>query len=639
MEFGNLCYYKPYEDVLMIPRIIFLFCLFGWTVCAQNVITPVSPDTQATWLHHVIPLPHEIAISNQVSVPSSSLVIVVSPNAGDIVKQAASELRDLIKQKAGAAPASSRFEIVLGVVDGDGRLDGNPVAAASRLKTLPHNAQAYVIEPQLDAKLLVAGLNEKGVYYGAQTLRQLLLPYLSADEARIPLATVVDWPDMDERGTWNVSYTLDFMAGLKLNNYRIMSRYKNQIKRDQKAELVFEELNSRRVRAFYPVVSFIHLNFLNEPAYGRWFEAYPELAGKGDKALQKMNPNPDHRVPCASNPLLKKLLADAMRTAASQGAQEFDVWQSEFVSECECDACQKSGKGQMGLEAEASVAAWQEVRRDYPNLVLRIFASVADETPRTAAALKALPPEVKINYVYGPQAPFDDCARQGRWVSHWLVPANQGFETRNLRTAIQTLQTNGWQGINGYSAGPFGLTALAEWSWNLKGRNERELAEAWTTRQGYGDPAKVAEWVELIGPLNAIQLDSSLNSILDTMPGRLATPKQVNHLGWITDRETATAKDAFSRAEKLAIPELVSDAKKALAYFQLIGSINLLWSSLDKDVLNAESKETVKTALAAFIQAAADYRQAYGDKARFSQKWTDAVADAVAKRVAATPGA
>jgi len=34
------------------------------------------------------------------------------------------------------------------------------------------------------------------------------------------------------------------------------------------------------------------------------------------------------------------------------------------------------------------------------------------------------------------------------------------------------------------------MTALAQWAWNLKGRNERELAEAWATRQGYKDPPR-----------------------------------------------------------------------------------------------------------------------------------------------------
>lgn len=55
------------------------------------------------------------------------------------------------------------------------------------------------------------------------------------------------------------------------------------------------------------------------------------------------------------------------------------------------------------------------------------------------------------------------------------------------------------------------------------------------------------------------------------------------------------------------------------------------------DVFPAENKEAANAALAAFKQAAVDYREAFGGKARWNEKWADAVSDAVTHRLAAAP--
>ena len=54
----------------------------------------------------------------------------------------------------------------------------------------------------------------------------------------------------------------------------------------------------------------------------------------------------------------------------------------------------------------------------------------------------------------------------------------------------------------------FNINALAEWSWNLEGRSEKEFAIAWATREGYKNPEAVAEWSELMGPVEFDVYDS-----------------------------------------------------------------------------------------------------------------------------------
>jgi hypothetical protein len=100
---------------------------------------------------------------------------------------------------------------------------------------------------------------------------------------------------------------------------------------------------------------------------------YPELSGKGESALQKLNPRPDHRVPCATHPLFGKFLADIMTDAASKAIRDLDVWLTEHTSQCRCEACMKVG--QMRAETDAVVGAWRHVREVYPDFELRIFFS------------------------------------------------------------------------------------------------------------------------------------------------------------------------------------------------------------------------------------------------------------------------
>lgn len=611
-------------------------CMAGLAVGMSAGAARVDSQAETEWARHLIPLPREISIAARIAVAPSDLTVVTRPGATPIERQAASELRELFLTPSSGGRGGSPFEIIIGAAGAGGKLGDWVVPAIERLKTLPNNNQAYVIQPLGESRLAVAGLDGRGVYYGVQTLKQLLGAYSDTQQVIVPIAAVVDWPAMAERGVWNAGPDLDWLAGLKLNFSRIMGRYAQPAQRGQKADFIFDVngLEARQLRAFSPVVSFTHLNFINESGNGRWFEAYPELAGVGEKACQKVNPSPAHRVPCASNPLLIQILADAMRDAAAKGCLEFDVWQSEFISECECEKCRNSGKGQVGLESDAIAAAWRDVSRQHPDFNLRIFYSLADATSNTPASLKSLPSAVKVGYVYGPQAPFDDAARQGRWAAHWMVRANQGYETVKLKAFIQNLHSNHWQGAYGYSGGAFGLTALSEWAWNPTGRTERELAEAWAVRRKFANPAGAAAWVETIGPLNAIQFDYGVNSIIATMPQRIAERAKINHLSWIAaESNAAAARQSLALAEELKIQELADESRKSVAFYGLVMAICNLWNALNGDPAAPEIQDAAREAAMADVRSAAlNYQTAYGSRARFGETWAEAMESAVKAR-------
>ena len=73
---------------------------------------------------------------------------------------------------------------------------GISTADAARLRTLPNSGQAYLIRPAGERCLSVAALTETGLYYGVQTVRQLLEAGVKTGEAdvRLPLVSITDWP-------------------------------------------------------------------------------------------------------------------------------------------------------------------------------------------------------------------------------------------------------------------------------------------------------------------------------------------------------------------------------------------------------------------------------------------------------------
>ena len=176
---------------------------------------------------YVIPRPHEIAIERRCSVPGVRVVPL-----GAAAASAAVELEAVVQGVPGDGDADALL-IVVGLVGGDGQryLDSEhhtPPLLAQRLGGLPNSDQAYCIaalSPQekklsqrenrlsavLETEVLhVCALDPAGLFYGALTLAQLFRPALAATAAAadalvldLPLPTVVDWPDTEERGVWN----------------------------------------------------------------------------------------------------------------------------------------------------------------------------------------------------------------------------------------------------------------------------------------------------------------------------------------------------------------------------------------------------------------------------------------------------
>lgn len=494
--------------------------------------------TTPSWTSYLLPRPQEIRIADSVRCKPSEVGIALRDQAGPIERQGAAELEALFVEKGGAKPDGRGFTIDIGVAEATSE-------AMARLEGLHTKAQAYLIAPRGRDRLVLTSADEQGVYYACQTLIQLLEPEMSRDQVHIPLAEVMDWPDIDERGLWNFPEPeawIPWLAALKLNYGKMASTQLHPIERGRRnrATIDRDQLEAARRRAFNYLPYILHLNFLHDCGL---FRAYPELAGRGDGALTGRyfahKAGNQHRVPCASQPLLVQILQEWMEDIAGQGAGEISCWLSERPGQCGCLEC--TAAGQFVLEALAFVAAWRRAQKHYPDLQIRIFLSTTT-AERDYRVLDELPPAVKIERACATELErvlhrprdlmanplLDRYAAEGRWIASYDVPiaANGRVDTpefkvpqrsaHRMRDYIGQLVRRGYSGAYGMMAwgGPerqicsFNIHALAEWAWNSRGRDEAEFAVAWAKREGYAQPEAVAEWAVLMGPVEFDVYDS-----------------------------------------------------------------------------------------------------------------------------------
>ena len=652
-----------------------VFLLLASAAVLRAEIRSVSPAEEKALVRHLIPLPHEIRIQRQVILPPGEVGVAVRPGATDIEKNAAAELEALFREKAGVPPSGKRFEIRIGV--NDPRMSAR---TAARLKSLPNREQAYAIIPDGAGRLVLTGLDGRGVYYAARTMCQLLEASLTRERAAVPLAEVTDWPDLNERGLWNFGQPevwIPWMASLKLNYAKMVNTTLQKIERDKPNHATIDRdlMLKARLMAFNYLPFILHLNFLHD--YGL-YTAYPELAGKGGSALAGRyfahKEGSQHRVPCASNPLLAKILAEWMADIAAQGADEASCWLSERPAQCGCTQC--TAVGQFVLESRAFLAAWNEVKKQYPAFRIRIFISTTDND-RYERVLAELPPEVKIerachaaldrvtrlprDLIRSPL--FDSYAAEGRWISSYDAPisANGLVETpefkvpqssaHRIRAFVRQLADRKWSGA--YGMLPWGnmgrevcgfcITALAEWSWNLNGRNEREFAIAWATREGMKNPEAVGDWSDFMGPVEADVYDSDFPvcwswgkaaKMVENRERPVLGEGMFRYYPGVEDfdRKIAACERALSIAENAGYSHLAAESRVVKSYVDLAKQVYIVAEQVStRDLASLEVQNDLRRTLADLkkagdenIAAIRDWRAGLGP-----EPWHQRVHDAM----------
>ena len=451
-----------------------------------------------------------MSIDRKVVVPTREIAIVVPAGKDPPLAQTKKELHELLGQTgrvAGQPPAT--FTIALQLL----------MSGTTDLGKLKNADQAYRITPSPSAtptSLTITAIEPVGLYYGAKTLMQLLRPRIHDGQVEIPLVTVTDWPDMEDRGLWGAeNYDhIPWMSDRKMNIVEQIS----DIGIDESGK-PFARLKSGRepmvtqgpAHAVQPVPAILHLEQISGKGV---FRAHPELKGQGGQ----------EGCICYSKPAFIDVLADWIVALCDlPGVDDVDVWMAENLhgeGGCKCDECKKTDRSV--LEARVIGAAFQKARQRVGKLTLRILTSEETENANPDV-FEALPPEIRIWYYHSlttytageepmVRGYLRDFAKRGRWVGMCpnVVPvvhfAGPDTVPQFVHYRMNEFVDAGMSGLIGYATprayyGFFSVEATAEWSWNAKGRSPRAFARSWAVRQGFSDPELFADYADTFGPV------------------------------------------------------------------------------------------------------------------------------------------
>jgi len=165
--------------------ILFLLCLMV-TAYAAGPKTALFKE----WIY-LIPYPQEVILGGDDFVFGEELSIILDKNASDRDRFAASELAKQLKKNWGvnavltASPSGKSIILTHKKVS-------KTIVGLSKKKSM----QAYQLTAEAD-QLVIRAKGEAGLYYGTQTLLQVIKSGTSG--AYIPGMEITDWPDIPER--------------------------------------------------------------------------------------------------------------------------------------------------------------------------------------------------------------------------------------------------------------------------------------------------------------------------------------------------------------------------------------------------------------------------------------------------------
>lgn len=628
-----------------------MLCILVLAMCAAGTAAvgvqsePISKEAAGRWIQHLTPLPHEVSISAQVTLPTEQIAVSSPGISMPLALQGASELREALG--SGTIARQPAFTLTLQL--------GGPEAES--LRNLKNANQAYRILPEEDnTGLRLVALAPPGVYYACKTLQQLVRAGATDSEVVIPILRVTDWPDMADRGVWGTD-TPFHIRWLSDRKFNYMEQVASHSIDDKKHSVVTMNESRRRMidegpsHGIQPVPAIVHLERLGSKGV---FEAYPALKGRGEGVHEG--------AACYSHPGIVDVLADwIVGCARLPGVTQVDVWMTENLAGkpgCQCDKCR--GKNRDLLEAGVIVAAWNKARAEAPNIGLRVLTS-EETADSNEQILEMLPPEVAFWYYHSlltysnrkmeiipPYA--TRWARRGRRIG---VVVDIGVKWRLLQPftgahfihyRMNEFVDKDIAALMGYPRPrvyycDFNTEAAAEWSWNAKGRTTRAFAFSWAVRQGLDDPELFAEWSETLGPVAwdvygsewphgetrralqtvAVQLkQGTLPELGEVLWG--VFPKPWGGIPSVArlDEDVANAERALQLARKTGLPRCVEESRAIQGYIRSLKALHELKSLVTSEGIAEENR-----------RAAGRGFQDYVDSLRQVQdavvKWEEAV--------------
>lgn len=586
----------------------------------------LSAEEQLAWVRYTVPLPKSIEIAGSIEARVGSVAIEAPVDKDIVIEEAVKQLRELVGKPEG----KPGFTVEM-------KLKGEDLEPLS----LKNSDQAYRIFPVGSDRLKLVALSPRGLFYAARTLAQLIAGKLSGATIRMPLVTVTDWPDMEDRGLWG-SDNYDHLKWLGDRKMNIVEQISDQGVRPNGEP--YARLKSGRERmvtegpryGINPVPATLHL----EQVAGKGiFAAYPNLKAKSEKESAW----------CYSQPQAPVIIAGWLEDLTRlPHVNEVDVWMAEnmnMLKGCQCEKCAATGVDPMVLEARAIFRGWELARRRTgKNIGLRILTSEATEDFNQQIFVE-LPKGVKVNYYHSlltytsgrsPMLfrPYLAEFAKDHWlgvcpnispVIGWTQPLTSA---QFIHYRMDEFISKGVRGLIGYATPrvhfvDYVVEAAAEYTWNVKGRSTREFAASYAVRNRIADPEKFAEFAEAVGEVEWSCYGSDWpsraeNWIEDPIDVRLknGTVPELGYVKWdflrapfgaiSTEKQladnVALAARAVKLADELGIERYKCEARIAQGY---ILSIQALYG-LKQVVRDGKIAESDRPAAAKLFQAYVD---------------------------------
>lgn len=559
------------------------------------------------WSNRVIPLPKQLQVRGSKLVSPRNVALALPPFNDPVLSTAARILEPL-------AAGTKGFEIRLVLAADRSQC---PSYLRSSLGSVPNSDQAYAIRPIQKGGgfqgLLLAANTPLGLLYAARTLADLVRPPASGrNTEEFPMVSILDWPDLAERGEWSSYRALPDFRWMAERRFNVI---------DLQFPLGFSDNGSPTVTVDRKMVAkaaslgikivpiIWHVEQLASTGI---FHYYPQAASTPEPG----KPLPTDYQPglCFSQPKTIEILADWMREFLSiPGINEVMVWLSEQNSPCYCSRCQ--GKEPYVREMKGIQEAFEKASHNRPGTILQILTTQGSYVVNDKV-LAAASPSTRIVYYDGGRT-YDSShrpmiypllakfARSGHWLgvypqltSSWRTvfpfTGPQFIHARMKEFADKRLS-----GMIGYATPSnryyeFNVTAAAEWSWNSNGRNPRDFAEAYAYRAGIPHPQRFAEWAELVGDVGwdlaggrAVQRliypaqtlfedgeDSAAHKVKDLRPMRFGQ----GLLSEFSDRKQfearmASAERALGLAEAEGDERMVDESRSDLGALKLLDGL------------------------------------------------------------------
>ncbi len=166
-------------------RLLAVSCLFAF------LVIPSSAQSGATCADlHLVPVPRECKGGKSIAIGSAGIRVISEMNSAD--EFAAEDLAKDMKDRGIPAGKDNSAAARMVTI----RLERLSNERAKELFEKPE--EAYQIEPAKERELIVRAGTPAGIFYGAQTVKQLIRG--SGKDAVLLVPTIRDWPAMPYRG-------------------------------------------------------------------------------------------------------------------------------------------------------------------------------------------------------------------------------------------------------------------------------------------------------------------------------------------------------------------------------------------------------------------------------------------------------